>query len=127
MELDLVVMALTLWRENRGGGEAGMHSVANVIMNRARKSGRSVYHECVAPWQFSSMTAKGDPQTWLWPAESDPSWATALGITRHAIAGTLEDITGGATFYYATSMKIPPMWADGKTPTATIAGQVFFA
>jgi hypothetical protein len=34
---DQFVLALTCWRENRGGGIPGMQSVANVIMNRAAK------------------------------------------------------------------------------------------
>ena len=51
------------------------------------------------------------------------------GVQDHhaqAAAGALEDITGGATSYYALSMTTPPYWAASMTPTVVIAGQKFF-
>lgn len=123
---DVFVTAITAWRENRGGGKPGMQSVINVIFNRAAKRKTSPYIECVKPWQFSSMTATGDPELSLWPVSDDPQFAMALEMAQQAIAGALEDITGGATFYYALSIKNPPKWAATMKKTAEIAGQVFF-
>ena len=123
---DQFMLALTAWRENRGGGYAGMQSVANVIVNRARHRGTSPYLECVRPWQFSSITAKGDPQLGMFPSESDPTWVTAQSIAQAAANDSLEDITEGATSYYALSMTTPPYWAASMTPTVTIEGQKFF-
>ncbi len=123
---DQILIAITIWRENRGGGYAGMQSVANVILNRASHRGTSAYEECVRPWQFSSMTAKGDPQLILWPSPSDTAWQTAQGIAQAAADGTLPDITGGATSYYALTMTTPPSWAASMTHTVTIEGQTFF-
>src|SRR5512146_2919894 len=120
---DQFLIALTAWRENRGGGYPGMQSVANVIVNRARTRGSSAYQECVRPWQFSSITAKGDPQLVLWPSPNDSSWATAQSIALAAANGSLEDITGGATGYYALTMATPPSWAAAMTETVTIEGQ----
>lgn len=123
---DQVVLALTIWRENRGGGYPGMQSVANVILNRARHRGTSPYEECVRPWQFSSLTAKGDPELILWPAVGDTSWAVAQSIAQSAMNGTLDDITQGATSYYALSMPTPPNWAATMIKTVEVEGQVFF-
>lgn len=120
------VIALTAWRENRGGGEAGMQSVINTLQNRAAQSGTDMYTEALRPMQFSSMTAHGDPQLALWPSLTDPAYATALQMAEDALNGQLPDITGGATSYYALSMNEPPYWAASMTPTVVISGQKFF-
>lgn len=125
---DWVVTALTLWRENRGGGEAGMQSVANVITNRADKIGTSFYKICTAPEQFSSITVEGN-QTALWPAAKDAEWIVAQRLAKAAIEGRLEDLTQGATNYYAPAgMKngAVPGFAARMTFTVEIAGQRFF-
>lgn len=124
--MDQFVMALTAWRENRGGGQIGMQSVINVVMNRAKARLTSPYAECIRPWQFSSVTAKGDPQLAVWPAISDSAWQMADELVAKAISGNLPDITDGATSYYALSMTDPPSWAGAMTPTVEIAGQKFF-
>lgn len=139
---DEFVMALTMWRENRGGGLAGMQSVGNVVMNRAAARGTSPYQECVRPLQFSSLTAKGISELTLWPALTDTTWQMALNLAAMAAAGTLTDITGGAEDYYAPAaistsatfqlpdgsvVPFPDQWnAQTVEYTATIAGQIFF-
>ena len=123
---DQVIGALTMWRENRGGGIAGMQSVLNVLMNRAAKRGTSVYAEAVRKLQFSSMTAAGDPNLILFPSDADPQWQEALSLVAQGAAGTLQDITGGATSYYAQSMLTPPYWAESMSQTCVIANQIFF-
>lgn len=123
---DQVIGALTAWRENRGGGVVGMQSVINVLVNRATHRGTDVYSEAVRRLQFSSMTAPGDPNLILYPVDNDPQWVQALALTALASRGSLEDITGGATSYYALSMPVPPYWAASMTQTVTIEGQVFF-
>lgn len=140
---DEVILALTVWRENRGGGVPGMHSVANVVMNRAAKHRTSAYVECVQPAQFSSLTAKGDPELGLWPADNDAMWAEALEIAAQAAAGVLPDLTRGADMYYAprgltgetqsytlpngTVVPFPAGWNENALVyTSTIAGQLFF-
>lgn len=139
---DQVVLALCIWRENRGHGREGMQSVANVVMNRAAKRGTSAYYECVRPVQFSSMTTKGDPELGLWPAEGDAQWEMALDLAQSAAAGALADITDGATLYYAPHAIVTDQtyrWLDGTDipfpkdwnlkvvkPLCSIGGQMFF-
>jgi N-acetylmuramoyl-L-alanine amidase len=124
---DIAIGALCAWRENRGGGREGMQSVINVLVNRAAHRASSVYAEAVRPWQFSSMTATGDPNLVLFPTNTDAQFAEALALMQQAAEGSLTDITGGALYYYAKSMKTPPPWAARMTPTAEIQGQRFFA
>ena len=97
---DITLLALTAWRENRGGGTAGMQSIINVVRNRAWKRDTTPYEECVRPLQFSSLTAKGDPELSLWPNSTDLQWQTAKALAEQAAAGALEDLTRGATLYY---------------------------
>lgn len=77
-----------------------MQSVVNVILNRAQKRASSAYAECIRPLQFSSITAKGDPELNLWPLPADPQWKIVSSIVQDAADGKLDDITGGATIYY---------------------------
>jgi hypothetical protein len=125
-----------------------MQSVANVIVNRMAKRGTDATTECLRPWQFSSMTAKGDPQLSLGPdATNGPSWAswlTALSLVQEVANLNLPDITGGATLYFApsdmapsetqpytlpdgTQTVLPKEWDASKvTFTTEIKGQLFF-
>ena len=122
---DAFMLALCAWRENRGGGVPGMQSVCNVIVNRVHKNQTTAYLEITKPWQFSSITAKADPELGLYPTLTDPQWIAAQSLAQEALAGTLEDLTGGATFYFAETIP-PPSWAAQMTQTVTIANQVFF-
>jgi N-acetylmuramoyl-L-alanine amidase len=126
---DITLIALTAWRENRGGGQPGMQSVVNVIVNRATKSGDLPFAVCTRHAQFSSISMPG-PESYLWPIQTNQAdwqaWTIALSLAQEAADGTLPDITGGATSYYAASMTTPPSWAAQMTPTVTIEGQLFF-
>lgn len=140
---DVVVLALTAWRENRGGGGVGMRSVMNVILNRVAQRKTSAWVECLRPLQFSSMTAPGDPELGLWPADEDKQWQDALDLAQSAAREKLYDATQGATLYYAPRgigetgktitlpdgrvVPFPASWNEAAVQyTATIAGQVFF-
>ena len=103
-----------------------MQSVLNVLMNRAAARETSVYAEAVRRLQFSSMTEPGDPNLILYPPDTDVQWNAALNLMVQADAGTLADLTGGATNYYALSMTTPPPWVASMTQTVVIAGQAFF-
>lgn len=127
---DVQILARTAYGENRGGGSQGMQSVLNVIMNRAKKPrwwGKTPREVCLKPYQFSCWL-KTDPNlaTIRTVTEATPLFSVAVALATKALAGELEDITKGATYYYAKSMKKPPAWAEGKTPCAVIASQLFF-
>lgn len=130
---DIVVGALCAWRENRGGGLIGMQSVINVLVNRAKLRHTSVYVESIRQKQFSSMTAKGDPQLVLYPMEDDSQYHDALNLMQQADKGLLEDITKGSTHYVTCDLAQSPnrpSWVrqmqDNNKQTVIIADQVFF-
>ena len=146
---DEVFLAITAWKENRGGGVRGMTSVINVIMNRAKMRNTDSYTECVRPEQFSSLTSQGDPELITWPTRNSAgdwaAWEMALSLASEAADGTIEDITQGADLYYApdtiakdpqhqvfmlpdgTTIPFPRRWNIGAVAyLCTIENQVFF-
>jgi len=149
MSRDIDTLARTLWGEARGEGVAGMEAVASVIMNRRRLAERYVEDRrqerwrekplrhplfgdgtvatvCTAPWQFSCWNPDDPNRNKLSRvSESDDQWfAAALDVARRAVAGKIEDRTGGADHYHTKAIK--PKWAEGRTPTATIGWHVFY-
>jgi hypothetical protein len=115
--IEYVIAALTAWREDRSASTRGMTAVLCVLRNRVAKHGSDYYRECTKPWAFSSITAHGDSQLSLWPAEDDPTWVNAQQLAQGVIDGTIADITGGSTLYYAPA-SIPAaatIDAGGKT------------
>jgi spore germination cell wall hydrolase CwlJ-like protein len=127
--LDDDAMARTICGEARGEGNTGMQAVANVIMNRVAHPcwwGDSVKEVCLKPFQFSCWNV-GDPNrsVILNLDESFSVYRDALTIARQAIAGTLPDITNGATSYYAAGTP-EPRWAFGKDSCAEIGQHIFY-
>lgn len=123
---DYAITALTLWREDRGGGTAGMTAVACVLRNRVRAGKHSFYEVCTLKWQFSALTAPGDPELVLWPSVNDAEWIQAQQLASDFIDGDPADITGGATHYFALTMKELPSWAHTMTKTCVIGGQAYY-
>lgn len=103
--VDQVIGAIVAWKEARGDGEQAMQAVINILQNRAKARGTSVYVEAVRPLQFSSMTAGGDPMLikWPWPANAADfdAWEVAFNLAETAATGGLTDLTNGSTLYYA--------------------------
>lgn len=131
MEVD--VLARTLWGEARGEGTQGMHAVANVVMNRVRTAqqhgsywwGNNVIQVCQKPYQFSCWN-RSDPN-FKKLQEVDASnlyFATAIRIARRALAYCLADLTGGANHYHAAG--ISPYWAKNEKPSAVIGNHIFY-
>jgi N-acetylmuramoyl-L-alanine amidase len=52
-------------------------------------------------------------------------FTTCLRIARRAVAGLLEDPTGGATMFHNRSTL--PDWTSGQAPTAEIGNRLFYA
>ena len=132
-EITVDVLARTLWGEARGEGTEGMKAVASVILNRAvvaQKKGKfwwgnNIIQICQKPYQFSCWN-RSDPNFRKLQSvdEKDLYFATALRVAHRAVAGVLEDVTGGATHYHASS--ILPYWAKGKAPSSVIGAHKFY-
>lgn len=125
---DVDVLAKTLWGEARGEGLAGMNAVAAVIVNRvrARSYPSTVKGVCLQPWQFS-MWNPDDPngEKAMTMREGDSTvYDQCLSVARNAIAGRVDDPTGGALHYAVTGLN--PYWATGATVSATIGRHTFY-
>jgi len=127
-------MALTMWGEARGDGEAGMRAVGHVIDNR-RRSGRNpttfVTDTVSEAWQFSCWNP-GDPNFAAMlnvdalPANSHDRrmWLTARQIADEILSGESQDPTDGALFYH--SVEVSPRWSQGVAPVGQIGRHLFF-
>ncbi|MAQ71803.1 MAG: hydrolase [Alphaproteobacteria bacterium] len=132
-ELEVDVMARTLWGEARSEGVKGLEAVAAVILNRvkvARKFsgywwGNDIIQVCQKPYQFSCWN-KSDPQysRLLALTEEDKYFVTCKRIARRAVEGQVEDVTQGATHYHADY--VSPAWADPRKNTVTIGRHIFY-
>jgi len=116
------VMALTLWREARGASHAARIGIASVIRNRTTPR-KDVVAVCTQPWQFSSMTAPGDPNLIHWPATGDPQMQDCLSIAAQTLG---PDTTAGATFYFTAPLTEPPKAWGNVVGTVTIDGVHFY-
>src|SRR5262249_25535579 len=114
-------------------GDRGLEAVACVVLNRigiAQEKGKywwgsNIIQVCQKPYQFSCWN-RSDPNFQKLQAvdETNLYFATSLRIARRAVAGTLNDITNGATHYHEKSIK--PYWIRGETPVAHIGNHIFY-
>ena len=133
-DLEVDVLARTIFGEARGEPVRGMEAVANVVLNRvklARKKGgkywwgHDVITVCQKPYQFSCWN-RSDPsyKRLMAVGEDNIHFATALRIARRAVIGALNDHTNGATHYHADY--VSPYWARGERPLVTIGRHIFY-
>jgi N-acetylmuramoyl-L-alanine amidase len=126
---DIELFARTLWGESAGESVRGIEAVAAVVMNRAATlAGGSIDEACRGfpcwrpcnpdlPRMLGLKAGAGSAGELL--------FTTCLRIARRAVAGVLEDSTGGARLYHDRS--ILPDWTRGREPTAEIGNRLFYA
>lgn len=128
------VLARTIYGEARGEPVRGKEAVAAVVINRLRHArrlggrfwwGNDVTAICRRPWQFSCWN-EGDPNRAKVEAVTAKNkvFQTCMRIARRAVAGTLEDPTGGATHYHHHDAR--PPWARRRAPSAEIGNHLFY-
>lgn len=132
-EIEVDVLARTLWGEARSEGSGGMEAVACVILNRVAVAkqhgnywwGNNVIQVCQKPYQFSCWN-KLDPNFKKLTAvtKEDMYFATAKRIALRALLGFIKDPTYGATHYH--TLAISPNWSKGQKPTTRIGHHVFY-
>ncbi len=131
---DVDVLARTIYGEARGELVAGQEAVACVILNRVRRArdrggrywwGSSIDEVCRRPWQFSCWNTDDPNRSKIEAVGKDnKTFKTCLRVARRAVAGTLKDVTEGATHYHASS--INPPWATRRGPCAEIGNHLFY-
>ena len=119
---DLVMVALTIYREAAAEPYDGKRAVASVMRNRWEHPGwwgKTPAGVVTARLQFSAMTAPGDPNLVKWPKPEEQAWKDSLEIATCAVLGVLGDDTKGATHYLnPKSLAKLPEWArDADNPT----------
>lgn len=127
--VDIVFAALCTWREARGEVEASKLGVLCVLRNRfrARWIDDDTYQDvCEHPWQFSGMTAKGDPNLSKWPASREGSWLDCLRLAELVVLDRVEDSTGGAVFYHDISIPAAPHAWGPVAETLRVGRLVFY-
>ena len=133
-EKDRDILARTLWGEARGESLLGQTAVAWTIRNRVNDGkdkswwGEGYAGVCQKPYQFSCWN-KNDPNyPFLINVKQIPfrELAQARIAADQVIDGKVPDPTGGATHYYAHSMKAAPGWAVKAKQTLQLGGHVFF-
>jgi N-acetylmuramoyl-L-alanine amidase len=127
----MMCLALNVYHESRGEPIMGQYGVAMVTMNRAHKDESRVCEEVFKPYQFSWANnavhkVKGG---WEVPGRLKPrdeyAWWVANRIAVTMLSGRMPDLTKGATYYHAKSVK--PSWRRAFAWTKTIGAHLFYA
>lgn len=125
-ERDLEILAKTIFGEARGEDEKGQIAVACCILNRFKSkkwyAGKTIALTCQKPWQFSCWN-KNDPNAQKLASLTFPAYSKYFPIIEKA---EKEDITNGATHYYAPALVSCPKWATGKKPCFEHGNHLFF-
>ena len=119
-------LARTIYWEAKGAGDAGMHAVANVVMNRLRHKG--------FPKTICEIVKQGHEQgtcqfSWWCDGQRDTAeepkpYTLAKEIARKALNRQLEDRTDGALYYH--NQGVTPSWAKQYVRTVEVGEHVFY-
>ena len=116
----------TLAQEARGEPLIGQQAVAACLVNRLLdvRWGDSLASVCLWPRQFSGWANQHDPNFAFACKHADghPILTSLAPVLATAIGGF--DPTGGALFYFATSIT-PPAWANSMRNLGQFGHQVF--
>jgi len=115
------LVAAVLIAEAGGEGRKGMEAVNEVIVERSTARKQSLAHIVTAKWQFSCLN-KRTPDELIAIAKKRANWNEALDVVKKP----LTKHTAHANHYFATWMKSPPHWAEGRKPVATIGQHAFY-
>jgi hypothetical protein len=120
-------LAEAVYYEARSESIEGQRAVAQVVLNRVRDRAfpRSV---CGVVYQ-GSQRATGCQFTFTCDGSlaSPPggiAWRRAMLVAQAALAGSVYEPVGSATFYHTTA--ISPWWASSMSTVATIGAHIFY-
>jgi len=113
-------IASTLWYEARGEGFNGIDAVASVIVNRAKKSGKTMAYECLKPMQFSCWNGRKQ----VVPSKANGAvWEYCKKVAKKMANGTFK-VTNNATHYYNPSL-CNPSWGAKMTCVVMVGNHKF--
>ena len=125
---NLIFLALCVWRESRGESAEAQLAVAYSILQRVARGGwwgTDVQSVIGKKWQYSSMTAPGDPNLIVWPQSNDPSWDACLNVAQAALTCSQPNPAPGADSYFDDSIN-PPGWAQAPASRVAKIGKLNF-
>jgi spore germination cell wall hydrolase CwlJ-like protein len=131
---DSYILATTIWGEARGEGEKGMQAVLNVILNRAGGDFNKATQISIQPKQFSFWNKISNKQEYSnkiaqsareGKFKDSKQYIQALTLVDKALKHQLQDITGGAKFYFNPKL-VRPAWANKMIKTSTIGNHDFY-
>lgn len=128
--VDRVILALCVYREARGEPQLGKIAVAMSVLNRVRRPswwGSDVLSVLGKKWQYSAMTASGDPNLTVWPRSDDQAWRECLQAAWEVMDGLWEinNPVPGADSYHDISIRAPS-WASPEMFVGQIGRLRFF-
>lgn len=115
-EYEAVMLALMVWREARSESFQGKLAVAWTVRNRVEHTkwwGTDIVGVITKKWQYSSMTATGDPQLSMFPKIGDSSFKECMVVACGVINNEFDHPAPGADSYYADYIK-RPKWATDQ-------------
>lgn len=126
---DLQVAARTLAQEARGEPADGQYAVAWTLKNRLNSGrwGKSLASVCLWRAQFSGWYSPNDPN-FAYACnlpDNDPVLLHMTALMQQAFDAD-HDPTGGALFYHANSMPVPPIWAGTMRLLGQFGHQSFY-
>jgi hypothetical protein len=121
----VVWLSMNCFYECRNEPQAGQVAVAQVVLNRAKKCKSSAKETILLDSQFS-WTKYDLHKTggYVDPLDSAGMGSLVGCVKSSIIAMSVDDLTGGATFYHTTD--ISPYWANGKKSIMTIGHHTFY-
>jgi spore germination cell wall hydrolase CwlJ-like protein len=124
------VVAACLVLEGSSDGPIGLMAIANVISNRAHGQPNQYYKVVKKPYAFSSLNAATKGRTGgrgyaplVQKASRDPNWSLSLKVVDRLYAGTLQDLTDGATHFSLKRKRAS--WMSEMKVTAIIGSHKF--
>lgn len=113
---EIVLLALTLWREARGESYEAKIAVAHTVKNRLSHPGwwgSDWVSVLTKKWQYSSLTDPNDRQLTAWPKADDASFEECLAIAERVVTGLYNSPLKGIDSYYDDSLQgdLRPKWA----------------
>lgn len=119
---DLETVYQTIALESANQPFQGQVSVAGVILERARQSGRSLEAVCRAPWQFSCHNDPKRAKAWLLKHYDSKVRLRAIKAYQEALMRP--SAYRGIRHYHTKG--VMPKWAKGHTPAFIIGEHLFY-
>ena len=116
------VVYQTIAMESANQPARGQEAVAGVILERSRRSGKSLEAVCLAPRQFSCWNSQKEAKRWLLKHYDSQTRGKAVKAYSNALMRS--GAYRGVRHYHTKG--VMPKWAKGHKPALIIGEHVFY-